>query len=43
MNSDRAAFLRQNEIEKEKLDREIALLERRLGIKANDRKRRKLN
>jgi len=35
--------LRSNEIEKAKLDREIAMLERRLGIKASDRKRRKLN
>ena len=40
---ERAAFLRSNEIEKANLDREIAQLERKLGIAANDRKRRRLN
>ena len=40
---ERAAFLRSNELEKANLDREIAQLERKLGIAANDRKRRRLN
>ena len=43
ISADRAAFLRQNEDEKVKLDREIVELERKLGIKTCDRKRRKLN
>lgn len=41
--AERAAFLRSNEMEKEKLDREIAMLERKLGIKKDTKKRRKLN
>ena len=43
LTPERAAFLRSNEIEKANLDREIAQLERKLGIAANDRKRRRLN
>lgn len=41
--TERAAFLRSNEVEKAKLDREIAMLERKLGIKKDSKKRRKLN
>ena len=41
--AERAAFLRSNEVEKQKLDREIAMLERKLGIKKDTKKRRKLN
>jgi hypothetical protein len=41
--AERAAFLRSNEVEKQKLDREIAMLERKLGIKKDGKKRRKLN
>jgi hypothetical protein len=42
---ERQAFLRSNELERQKLDLEIARLEKKLGIKgaANERKRRKLN
>ena len=43
ISAERAAFLRANELEKANLDKEIAILERRLGIRANARKRRKLN
>jgi hypothetical protein len=36
--AERAAFLRSNEVEKQKLDREIAMLERKLGIKKDTKK-----
>lgn len=42
VNPNREAFLRQNEIERKNLDREIAMLERKLGLK-DVKKRRKLN
>ena len=43
LSTERAAFLRSNEVEKQKLDKEIAMLERKLGIKKDTKKRRKLN
>ncbi len=46
MNPNRDAFLKQNEIEKKNLDREIAMLEKKLGLKKgadSEKKRRKLN
>ena len=46
MNPNRDAFLKQNEIERKNLDREIAMLEMKLGIKKgadSEKKRRKLN
>lgn len=42
VSTDRKAFLKQNEVERQKLDREIAQLERKLGAK-DSKKRRKLN
>jgi hypothetical protein len=42
-SQERASFLRSNEIEKQNLDKEISMLEKKLGIKKDAKKRRKLN
>lgn len=43
VSSERRAFLKQNEIERRLLDKEIAMLERKLGAGKDSKKRRKLN
>ncbi|CDW86880.1 nucleolar mif4g domain-containing protein 1 [Stylonychia lemnae] len=43
LSADREEFLRQNEIEKKKLELELKMLEKKLGIKNDPKKRKKVN